>query len=119
VNDNEILCVLTFDGMTSKAKLQYGEHSDKLSGLSRFWSKNIRNCEAGLTIHGLWGLVNGSSLLTIYLPHIQLKLELMMINSALTLLDSVGIDVVASVYDQEVTHCLLLKNLSVRNPRFM
>jgi len=114
----EKYCILTFDGMALKSKLHYFESSDVVSGfvdLNEFQEKrsDIAKQAVQFMVRGISGrwkqpvghFFGGHS--------IQVSTLKEMIFKIISLLQSIGLHVVALVCDQEPSHRLLYKVLGV------
>ena len=107
MSECEKLCVLTFDGMALKAKLQYLVSHDKIFGfvdLADFSSesKEVAKQAVQFMIRGLstkWKFPLGHFFGPVSVKADTLKL---MVDSAISALESIGLFVVALVCDQEI-----------------
>ena len=126
MGDKEKLCVLTFDGMALKSKLQYSEAHDKINGfvdLGEFGkgTSDVAKQALQFMVRGLstkWKQPLGH-----FFGSYAVKAEVLqqMLTSAVSLLEKTGLQVVAVVCDQEISHRLMFKCLgaSVSQPWFM
>lgn len=122
----EKYCILTFDGMALKSKLQYFESSDTVSGfvdLGEFGKKtsDIARQAVQFMVRGVssrWKQPVGHFFGT---HTIQVATMKEMILKIVSMLEDIGLRVVALVCDQEPSHCVLYKllGISVAQPWFL
>ena len=118
MNDFEKHCVLTFDGMSLKAKLNYNEAIDKIRGFVDLGEYGDHKSE--VSKQAIQFMVRGIStkwkqpIGHFFGPNsVSAETLEVMVKDAVLLLENIGVKVVALVCDQEVTHRLLFKKLGV------
>lgn len=126
MGEKEKLCVLTFDGMALKSKLQYSEACDEVKGfvdLGEFGKEtsDVAKQAIQFMVRGLatkWKQPLGH-----FFGSHGVKAEVLqqMLTSAVSLLEETGLQVIAVVCDQEISHRLMFKRLgaTVGQPWFM
>ena len=110
----EKFCVLTFDGMALKSKLQYVEVQDKIAGFvdfSEFGDESTSHTTATVAKQALQFMVRGLSTrwkqpLGHFFGAHSVKSSMLeaMVKQAVALLESIGLNVIGLVCDQEVCH---------------
>jgi len=118
-------CVLTFDGMSLRSKLQYSESKDKVTGyvdLADFGEVSSEPAKEALQfmvrgVSSCWKQPVGH-----FFIGTTVKAELLreMLHTVVTKLESIGLHVVAIVCDQQVSHRSLfsLLGVSIEQPWF-
>jgi hypothetical protein len=118
--ENEKCCVLTFDGMALKSKLQYVESQDVIAGFLDLDEFGDRSAEVAK--QALQYMVRGISTrwkqpLGHFFGGTVVKAETLkdMTMKAVSLLEDIGLSVMAVVCDQEASHRVLYNLLGATN----
>ena len=120
----EKFCVLTFDGMALKSKLQYVESKDKITGFVDLDEFTDYAASPAVAKQALQFMVRGLStkwkqpLGHFFTGHTVNSATLkQMVKRAVSLLESIGLTVLALVCDQEASHRTLYNSLGSTNEK--